>query len=64
MTVTSGGAQLDTNAIIAGEIVARASTPAGSGGVPPREAILNLGFSQRDAAATRRRDGCATTAAS
>jgi len=53
------GTQLDTTAIIAGEIVARASSPASSGGVPPRERNLNLRSSQRDAAAANRY-GCAT----
>ena len=41
-------------------VVAQASSPAGSGGVPPRE----VGGTQRDAAATRSRDGCATIEAS
>ena len=47
-----------------GTIVARASSPAGSGGVPPRERGFDFRSSQRDAAETRRRDGCATAVVS
>ena len=43
-----------------GESVARASSPASSGGVPPRESNPTSASSQRDAAGTRSRDGCAT----
>src|SRR5580692_11442750 len=46
--------------LLRGPIVARASSPASSGGGSPRESIPASGASQRDAARTRSRDGCAT----